>query len=289
MPVITNEELRLRLEAHNYNVPPITELTKNVLIRKLQQLDNEKLKQNRNGPSRNKLMEYSSAEEDASNTPKLRRKKPTTVEKRTSKRFSNNGNNGHSSEHAPTFKKPVAIKNGKSSEQVATTKKPSLVQFSEDDEEDNSEDSENESNEDEEEADVDRNDFAAQTSFASPTSSANNSTASRLSDNGATTSTPSDLRQRRNLRFSSSTPIGPIRSTSAYLSSSGSPKSPPSCSPLAFPANSPLRRAVAKNKEAFGSLGKLSHMIFLSLRFHVKSILGILQVQNLLFYHISRL
>ena len=254
--VITNEELRVRLEAHNYNCPPITELTRDVLVRKLLQLDDQKLKQNRNGPSRNKLMEYSSAEEDTSNTPKLRRKKPTTVEKRTSKRFSNNGN-GHSSEHAPTFKKPVALKNGKSSEQTATTKKPSLVQFSEDE----SNEDEDESNEDDEEDEIeaDKNDFAAQTSFASPsTSTANNSLAentSRLSDNGKT-STPSDLRQRRNLRFSSSTPIGPIRSTSAYISSSGSPKSSPSCSPLAFPANSPLRRAVAKNKEAFGSLGR---------------------------------
>ena len=118
------------------------------------------------------------------------------------------------------------------------------------------EDDENESNGDEEQDD-DRTDFGVQTSFNSTLANSQIGNASRLSDNNGIT--PTDLRHRRggNQRFSSSTPVGHIRSTSAYLSPRGQKgHSSPNCSPLAFPPNSPLRRAVAKNKEAFGSLGE---------------------------------
>ena len=42
MPVISDIELKKRLEAHNYQVPPITEHTKKVLLKKLNQLDKER-------------------------------------------------------------------------------------------------------------------------------------------------------------------------------------------------------------------------------------------------------
>ena len=41
MPAISDLELKKRLEAHNYQVPPITESTKKVLLKKLIQLDKE--------------------------------------------------------------------------------------------------------------------------------------------------------------------------------------------------------------------------------------------------------
>ena len=109
--------------------------------------------------------------------------------------------------------------------------------------------------------DDDRTDFGVQTSLDSTLANLTKENAtSRLSDNGnhSPTPSPSDLRQRRS-RFSSSTPVGPIRSTSAYLSVG---HKSPQCSPLAFPPNSPLRRAVAKNRDAFGSLGKIDYEFF---------------------------
>ena len=77
MPVISDRELKKRLEAHNYQVPPITEHTKKVLLKKLNQLDKEA---NHNGKS-SKLNDYSSAEEDGSSanpSPYLRRRKVTS-------------------------------------------------------------------------------------------------------------------------------------------------------------------------------------------------------------------
>ena len=45
MPVsarISDAELRLRLEDHAYNVPPITDTTRAILIKKLNQLDSQR-------------------------------------------------------------------------------------------------------------------------------------------------------------------------------------------------------------------------------------------------------
>ena len=162
MPVISNEELKRRLQAHNYNCPPITDLTKNVLIRKLAQLDGEK----KNGPSnsqkRYKLMEYSSAEEDTSqsNTPRPRRKtiKPSTDQQKlsnSSRKSTTNNGNGHS------LRENVATKNNRqefakkyggirTNGKEAANQRASLMQFSDGDENEEEEDEE-----DDEEADCD--------------------------------------------------------------------------------------------------------------------------------------
>lgn len=44
MPGLSDAELRLRLEAHNYTVPPITDTTRGLLAKKLAQLDGENQK-----------------------------------------------------------------------------------------------------------------------------------------------------------------------------------------------------------------------------------------------------
>lgn len=110
----------------------------------------------------------------------------------------------------------------------------------EDEEEDEEEEGEEDDDEEEEEEDY-RVNLGVQTSPRLD----DTVDSSRL-NNGGTTSP----RYRGQQRFSSSTPISPVTSTSTYLSPSQSPQT------SAFPENSPLRRAVAKNKDAFGSLGE---------------------------------
>ena len=44
MPGLSDAELKKRLEAHNYTVPPITVTTRALLQKKLDQLDNERQK-----------------------------------------------------------------------------------------------------------------------------------------------------------------------------------------------------------------------------------------------------
>ena len=55
---LSDDEIRQRLEAHNYNVPAITDTTRSVLVKKLRQLDQQAVKCK--APS----IDYSSAEED---------------------------------------------------------------------------------------------------------------------------------------------------------------------------------------------------------------------------------
>ena len=55
---LSDEDIRQRLEAHNYNVPAITDTTRSVLVKKLRQLDQQHKSSNK--PS----IDYSSAEED---------------------------------------------------------------------------------------------------------------------------------------------------------------------------------------------------------------------------------
>ena len=47
MPGISDAELKKRLEAHNYQVPPITATTRGLLQKKLAQLDGEGHKLNK--------------------------------------------------------------------------------------------------------------------------------------------------------------------------------------------------------------------------------------------------
>jgi len=240
MPVITNAELKRRLEAHNYPVPPITDSTKRILIKKLAQLDSDR----NGGKTRQtkKLFDYSSAEDDsAPSTPSLRRR--AVIASASTK-------NGATSEH-----KKKANGNGHKH-------KGQLMHFSEsegdeeddDDEKDNSSDEADENNDSEEEEDtVERVDFGLQTSPGLDNS--HDSTFHDFRSPSADNFSPSSSETRpRSGRFSSSTPVGPIRSTATYLDG-GSKSTPKSAQPLAFPPTSPLRRAVAKNKAAFGSLG----------------------------------
>ena len=44
MPALSDAELKKRLEAHNYTVPPITGTTRSLLEKKLAQLDGESAK-----------------------------------------------------------------------------------------------------------------------------------------------------------------------------------------------------------------------------------------------------
>ena len=47
MPGLSDAELKKRLEAHNYQVPPITATTRGLLQKKLAQLDGESYKSNK--------------------------------------------------------------------------------------------------------------------------------------------------------------------------------------------------------------------------------------------------
>ena len=57
---ISDYELRERLESHGYNVPPITDTTRTVLFKKLNQLDEA----SRDSRRRYSGLDYSSAEEE---------------------------------------------------------------------------------------------------------------------------------------------------------------------------------------------------------------------------------
>ena len=47
MPALSDAELKTRLEAHNYQVPPITATTRGLLQKKLAQLDGDNQKSGR--------------------------------------------------------------------------------------------------------------------------------------------------------------------------------------------------------------------------------------------------
>lgn len=229
MPLISDNELKRRLEAYDYPVPPITESTKKVLLKKLCQLDKEASSGKRRPPSN--LVDYSSAEEEASSTPSLRRRKVS--------------NSAYKTEPARAKILPPP---GRKSTNGGHQQNSKLVQISdgEDDDDDASNQSSSEEDEDddaeEDEEDAGSEDVGLQTSLNS--------------DGGTphTNGTPLNG-ARRTQRFASSTPNTPVRSTASYLNGSK-----PSPSPLPFPPNSPLRRAVAKSRE-FGSLGTC-HIIF---------------------------
>ena len=233
MPVISDLELKKRLEAHNYQVPPITESTKKVLLKKLIQLDKEA-----NNSKASKLHDYSSAEEDgtsANPSPHLRRRK---VNPTTTNATSTNGS-GRSSQRttAPS---------------TQNRRKNQLVQISDEEDEEEEEESnqtsesEDDDDDDDEQETMSEN-IGLQTSFNStlhsPPSPINGKSSSNT--NGA----------RRSQRFANHSPASPVRSTASYLNS----QAPVTSTPMAFPPNSPLRKAVAKNASAFGSLGR-SHI-----------------------------
>lgn len=223
MPLISDNELKRRLEAYNYPVPPITETTKKILLKKLTQLDKEASAGKRRAPSN--LIDYSSAEEEASSTPSLRRRKGASCTYKT---------------------EPVRAKSHEVAGRRESTKtngghqnNSRLVQISdgEDDDEEDQSSSEDDDAEEDEDEDGGSEEIGLQTSL--------NSDLETTHTNGNSVNGGG----RKTQRFASSTPNTPVRSTASYLNGSK-----PSPSPLPFPPNSPLRRAVAKSRE-FGSLG----------------------------------
>ena len=270
MPVISDQEIRRRLKAHNYPVPPITELTRNVLIKKLSQLDKEAGKSK---PS-SKLLEYSSAEEDgpAKNSPHLRRRKVQG----SSQNSISNGNSQNSRRTSKVAARP-SVSNERFNQQE-TRHRGQLMQLSDEDDEGSSSSSENDDdeaqgeNEEDEEDDDDDDDneeddeeeaerqkttnIGLQTSLYSPSSPTNG----RSSING----------NRKSQRFANTSPVPSVRSTASYMNNTQAKSGyAPTSTPLVFGPNSPLRRGIEKNREAFGSLGmitSLSSLINVALR-----------------------
>ena len=239
MPVISDLELKKRLEAHNYQVPPITEHTKKVLLKKLNQLDKEA---NHNGKS-SKLNDYSSAEEDGSSanpSPYLRRRKVTSPP--TNATTSTNGS-GRSSQR---FSVPSTSNSQRKSQllQISDEEEGEDDEVEEEEEEDDSSNQTSDSDDDDEdeEQEVTATNIALQTTFNSTLNSPPSPINGKSPTNGS----------RKGQRFVANTP-SPIRSTASYLNS----QTPITSTPMAFPPNSPLRKAVSKNASAFGSLGRL--------------------------------
>merc|ERR1711971_770905 len=149
MPLISDLELKKRLEAHNYQVPPITETTKKILLKKLNQLDKEA-----NNSKASKLHDYSSAEEDGSSSnasPYLRRRK---VNPSPTNATPTNGS-GRSSQHTTNNRR-----------------KSQLLHISDEEEEEEEDDESNQTSESEDDDDDDEQEtiaenVALQTSFNS--------------------------------------------------------------------------------------------------------------------------
>lgn len=159
---ISDSELRLRLEEHNYSVPPITDTTRSVLVKKLRQLDQQS--KQKSFPVSG--IDYSSAEEDftppASSTKKNSRVSRT---KTNGGSISKNGYRGTPSNYPSSSSDPRHARNGGTR---------TLMHQSEDDEEDSEDvDAEEDSDEKCEEYDEDeisRADLGVQTSFTTPDS-----------------------------------------------------------------------------------------------------------------------
>jgi len=193
MPVsarISDAELRQRLEDHNYNVPPITDTTRAILIKKLNQLDTQRSSNARKQGTYTSL-DYSSAEDEE--VP------PTPIANSTRRGASTTSRNGHggTKRGARQARGEVEVLPGVTSRvtrssrsnsragtpnngggggsQVQTRRNASLMTHSEteegseeeeDEEEDIEEEEEEEESEEEEEANgVDRVDLAVQTSL----------------------------------------------------------------------------------------------------------------------------
>ena len=176
MPVarrISDGELRERLEEHGYNVPPITDTTRAILIKKLGQLDtaarSRSRQEEREVAARRRVsgLDYSSAEDEEAPTPLASSTRTgrhgghedSAVTSRVT-RHSNGGGRGH---------------NHGSSRKHASLMTHSEEEGSEDEEEDDEEEVEEEEEEEEEseeedDVNADRVDFAMQTSLLSPES-----------------------------------------------------------------------------------------------------------------------
>ena len=163
MPVISDLELRKRLEAHNYQVPPITELTKKVLLKKLSQLDKEANHYSKSS----KLNDYSSAEEDGSSanpSPYLRRRKVTSSTTSNSTNATSTNGSSRPTSHRATVETTSTNRGRKSQLLQISDEEPE----EEDEEEESNETSDSESDEDDEdeEHEISAANIALQTSLS---------------------------------------------------------------------------------------------------------------------------
>jgi len=208
MPVarrISDSELRERLEEHGYNVPPITDTTRAILIKKLSQLDTaskaKAVVSRRYGAG----LDYSSAEDEEAPTPIMsstRAGRHHEAEARGG-RHTNGGraSNGNGRKHASLM--------------THSEEEGSEEEDDEEEEEVEEEEEEEEDSEEEEDVNGDRVDFAVQTSMLdsplSPNPQASRFRGQRLSNAGSfSQSGPSTPSQNNN--FSASTPTYPIMS-----------------------------------------------------------------------------
>jgi len=188
---ISDEELRQRLQEHNYSVPPITSTTRSVLLKKLKQLSDQKAQLSRqhkkNTVSR---MDYSSAEEDFTPAVSSTKKNCTGYKSRTPTIRNGGSSQQHCNNYDYSFKTPpplsstlrgggqVKHKNGPSTAAAAGLMSQSSEDEDEEDEEEESEEADEDSDDKyddfEEEVTaaaagrVPKEDLAVQTSFISP-------------------------------------------------------------------------------------------------------------------------
>ena len=103
MPVarrISDSELRERLEEHGYNVPPITDTTRAILIKKLTQLDTASKTKSAAARRFGAGLDYSSAEDEEAPTPIMsstRAGRHHEAETRGSRGHQTNGGGGRAS------------------------------------------------------------------------------------------------------------------------------------------------------------------------------------------------
>lgn len=206
---ISDSDLRERLEEHGYNVPPITDTTKAILIKKLAQLDaaaaKSKVVESRRRYSN---LDYSSAEDEDAPTPLA---------------SSTRAGRSYHHEEASAVTSRVSRSNGAGRvhhhHQHHTRKQASLIHHSEEEESENEEeedeeevDEEEEEEESEEEEDnIDRVDFAVQTSMLESPSPPR-FRGQKLSNNSGSFSQSGAASPNHNNNYNNSTPTYPILS-----------------------------------------------------------------------------
>jgi len=282
-----DEELRGRLLALGYNVPPITESTRGVLVKKLRQAEAEAARAARKGQNK-ALLDYSSAEEEASTsargergvipkgvkplTPYFSRTESTRRRISSSSRPARGAPNGHPGRvrrgQTPTSagrtspRKAIAVNgHGRRTRAKAMLGYSEGEEDAEDEEEvDDSDDQLEDDEDEEEELDEEEADDGSEEDEEEEEEEEFARGGGRVDFGGQTSpgmdeslESPGGLRLRRGSRggrFASSTPMG-----SAQPSPSGSSPSPSRPSPHGFTLKSPHLRKMVMGKE-FGSLGE---------------------------------
>ena len=229
MPVsrrISDGELRERLEDHGYNVPPITDTTRAILIKKLGQLDTQRSKQV--DSRRFTGLDYSSAEDEDAPTPiasSTRAGRNNHQESAVTSRVTRH-TNGSSRSYANSRQKHASL--------MTHSEEEASDDDEEEEEEVEDEEEEEEESEDEEDVNVDRVDFAVQTSMLespSPVSSSQRFRGQKLNQGSS---------------FNHSGPVSPSQNNNY-------PSSTNTSGQTTFPIMSPYLR---KNIKKHGSLNE---------------------------------